>query len=82
MLAPLRCPLHGIVRSIDRPVQEERAIAIGSMNSLPSLTIRSRKKSSVAKDLLAISPKVVSIGTIPVKEVRVIVDAPAHVAER
>ena len=36
---------------------------------------------SVLKNLCAVAPEIVAIGALPVKEMRVVVDAAAHVAE-
>ena len=69
------------MRCVQREVHE-KGLGLVGRNKLRRLgSHQLGEKFSVLKNLFSVAPKVMSVRAVPVKEVRVVVDAAAHVAE-
>ena len=63
---------------VDRPVEKEGVISMRFDEILALLHHQISKVLPVVEHFFSVTPQIVSIGSLPVKEVRVIVDATSH----
>ncbi len=80
-LAPMGFALERVVRLIDRPVEEEGFVLMSGDKLLAMIDDQIAEVFAFVMDLFGVVPKIVAIGTVPVEEMGVVVDAAAHVAE-
>ena len=79
LLSPFLGPLQGIMRHVDRPIEEEGFAFIPVDELLALIDHEIAEELAVVPDLLAVAPQIMRVGRHPIEEVRIIVDAPAHV---
>src|SRR5687767_13683967 len=82
MLQPLSFTLIRVMREIDRKVDKERLPLVPFDKRARFTREQIRKKLAVVMNLFAVAVQVMHIWSRPIKEVRVIINAPAHMAER
>ena len=80
-IEPFRVALVRIVRHVQGEVHEQRPIAVCLHEPARLGDHQFGEELPVVVDLLAVAPEVVAIGSVPVEEVRIVVDAPAEKAE-
>ena len=81
MLQPFGVALVWVMRGIQSKVHEEGFILV-LLDEFPGLGGHQfGEEISIFENLLAVAPEVVTVGTVPVKKVRVVVNAATHVAE-
>ena len=73
---PLVRPLQRIMRPVDCPINEERLGFPPGYEAFALLDHEIPKVFSIPPDFPTLLPQVMTIGTVPVKEVTVVVDAP------
>ena len=79
--SPAFCTLQWVVRHVDGPVEKKRFVLVCLQKMLCLLDHQIGKECTVFPYFLPIAPQVVSVRTLPVKEMGPIVDAPSHVTE-
>ena len=79
---PFVSGLEGIVRPVDGPVDEERLGLVPRDEALALVHHHVPEVFPVPPNFLSLLPKIVPVGAVPIEEVRIVVDAPSHVAER
>src|SRR6056297_997340 len=80
-LSPFCRALQGVMRPVDGPVNKERLLFPSGHQPLALVDHGVSEVLTLLPDLLTVAPEVVAIGAVPVKEMRVVVDASTHVTE-